>query len=433
MATKTIFATEWTGGGVWGLYQIVQARYIEKITGMRMVDLTDMHISHSIGSVPANALLVPDTADTSKPQCRAEDIISPFITCAAEIFGKNSVLEHRAQGVKHDLHHAMKDSGQRLLSKIFPDLTGKLHKNHGILGDFITDHVGTIKMNKLMKSSCVIAHEMNRISRACFMTLKPDLFDENLWDNDVIRNMGDNVSVKDAIMASTAAPTIFGAHKVMDGDFVDFDPVFTALPVIEMAMDMAEAKTRRENAPDIRVKMLQITCATTDEKTGNPAAYNRQGPLGMMADLIAGMGLDVQKVEARRLKRLIGEENVTTLGTSMTTLSNTEQATLPSNDIFNGNLSNLHKIIAFAEKSVVKEHDKIMAYAEDVVETRHRESMSDPTAAFGIVANENKAVSTMTVNALPEKKPSLLETFLPFRKKAVTPATHNTQPTPRVH
>ena len=57
---------------------------------------------------------------------------------------------------------------------------------------------------------------------------------------------------------------------------------------------------------------------------------------------------------------------------------------------FDGNRSNMRKIIGFAETSVVKQRDQIMRHAEFVVETRARESQVDPASAFG-AANGNVA------------------------------------------
>lgn len=394
---KTLFVTHWSGGGVWGLKQLVQAAYIEDQTGMRMADLSDLHISSSIGALAANVLLVRDAQDPSKPKFRANELIEPFQECAEQLFGKDGIQQHYIANVQHDLRKTLQcgDSRvHRLASRVLSDRTGKLHKPHHILGGFLNNYLGDLTMDDLMKSSITQLHHMDKTTRSCFMALKPDIFDIDKWADHVLPNHGSNVALKDVIMATTAAPTVFNRYEVDGRHYVDLDHMYSPLVPVELAMlcmrsrPMGFAFQGDDVAPQgNKVHLTKISCGMTHNKKWDQSAYQNHGPLMMMRDLNHNAAIDQQRIDHEMFKLRYGAGNLFSIGADVSHLG-TETEDLPSGSPFDGNRSNMRKIIGFAERAVVQQRDQIMRHAEFVVETRARENRVDPLAAFG-AANGN--------------------------------------------
>ncbi|PCH99188.1 MAG: hypothetical protein COB76_06200 [Alphaproteobacteria bacterium] len=394
---KTLFVTHWPGGGVWGLNQLIRAEYMEEQTGMRMADLSDIHISSSIGALPANVLLIPSEKDPSIPQFKAGDLIAPFKKCAALVFGGDGVENHHEQNVQHDLRHMLGAHDGRLargMSRLLSDRTGNLHKNHNVFGKFLDSYVGDVKLENLMKSSITQAHHMETVSRACFTVLKDDLFDKNEWSDAVIANHGDLISVKDAIMATTAAPTMFDSYDIGGNHYVDFDHAYSPLAVLQLALKCLKKDPEPMNflgqnhAKATDVHFLKIASSGHRDTVWDPVEYSNQGPLRMEKDLVTNAGLDQQKIDNATMEMMLGRENITFLSADSSALES-ETHDLPSADIFNGNKSNLNKIERFARKHAKTQREEMMRYAEVVVETRSKEKTSDPLSAFRLAANEN--------------------------------------------
>lgn len=411
---KTLFVTHWSGGGVWGLKQIIQAAYMEDVTGVRMADLADLHISSSIGSVPANALLVPNPDNAGQPKFKAGDLIEPFKDCASQIFGRDGIHKHYIENTQHDIRQTLSCGDQRILrlaSRVLPDRTGRLHKPHELLANFIHNYIGDFPMGHLMKSSIVQAHHMETRGRACFMALKPDMFDDSVWDHGLVCRHGDgNMSVKDVVMATTAAPTVFNAYKIGGQSFVDFDHIYSPLAVLQGALECLHEKPNglvvgpQHISPFTpQVRMLRMMCGNQAKLAWDATAYANHGPLAMIQDFHASESQDQQKVDYAIMRRQFGAGNIVSIGADLSHLD-TETPDMPSSSIFNGNRSNLRKIEDFAWKYARSQRDAMLRYADMVTETRARENIVDPSTAFGGVANSNVAVAGMPVAAtMPPK------------------------------
>lgn len=428
---KTLFVTHFPGGGVWGLKQLVQAEYIEEQTGLSMSDLSDVHISSSIGAVPSNGLLVPHPNDPSRPKFKARDLIKPFKACAEQIFGPDGIDVHYQENVKHDLRHTMECGSSRvnrMAARILPDRTGKLHKPHDLLGGFLNNYLGDAKVSDLIKSSITQVHHMDAVRRSCFSTLKSDLFDADLWPEFVIANHGGDVAIADAVMATTAAPTVFNRYEIDGKHYVDFDHIYTPNAAVQSLMHCLRNKPRGfafsdTDGTDIkpRVKILRMSCGVLSDVIWDQAVYQNQGPLAMMKDLNGMTSLDQQRTDHGLLQLQYGRDCITTIGASVPQEA-LETETTPSSSIFDGNRSNLNKIEGLARAYIETQRERIMRYADMVTETRARENVMDPTSAFG-VANVNSIgpmQSMQVVIPQAQPKPSFLSGVLRRFRPSIT-------------
>jgi hypothetical protein len=401
---KTLFVTHWPGGGVWGLAQLVQAAYTEEVTGMRMADLSDLHISSSIGSLAANALLVPSDVNPSVPKFQANDLIDPFKECAAQMFGPDGIKAHYTHAVKRDLAKLIKGENGGLLrggiARFLSSPKQAIHKPHHLMGIFLENYLGDIPMDDLLKSSIVYAHNMDRVERVCFASLKQDRFDSDAWDAEIIPNHGSHHRLRDIIMATTAAPTVFGSVEIDGKNYLDLDHQHSPNGALTLAIESLRphsAPTPILSAygpPKPSVKMLKITCGKESELRWDSALYNQQGPLAMMQDLNRMTARDQQNIDHRLLRKMIGPDNITWIGTDMSELPDCETDQSPSPSLFNGNRSNLEKIQDRARTYAAMQHDAIMRYADTVTETRASEGSVDALTAFAPAANCNEPRQT---------------------------------------
>ena len=406
---KTLFVTHWPGGGVWGLAQLVQAAYTEEQTGMRMCELSDLHISSSIGAVAGNGLLIPSDTNPSLPKFKANDLIEPFKDCAAQMFGPDGIQAHYTHTVKHDLAKMIKGERGGLLrsgiARFLSSPKNSIHKPHDLLGIFLANYIGDMRMNQLIGSSITLAHHMETTSRVCFANLTPDTFDMAQWDHDILPNHGAETRVADAVMASTAAPTVFNSHAIGDNHYVDFDKFYSPLSVIETAQECIKAPHPQLTFQKTPTKMLKMSCGLMFDATWDHAEHANHGPLAMYSDMLTAIAVDQQRQDHARLKKHLGKDGLVVVGSEISSLAR-ETETMPSTGAFNGNYSNLRKIEDFAHREIVVQREKIMRYAEMVTETRAREGKIDPLGAFdGVAANKN---NHMPVNPpIKEEKPNI--------------------------
>lgn len=404
---KTLFVTEWPGGGVWALNQLVMAEYFEDQTGVSITDISDLNISSSAGSIISLGLLIPDEKDPSKPKFKPGDLIEPFKDCAAQMFGPDGISSHYTHTVKHDLANLITASPGKIkkgLARFLRNPKVSIHKPHHVLGEFLDRCVGDVPLSALRGSCIVQAHHMENMQRASFTHLKSDVFAPDAWDDDILpnhaENNGDTLLVRDAIMATTAAPTVFNSYAIGDRHYVDFDRHYSALAPLTLALACLRVQPQgfaytdgitMTSARDVR--LLKMTCGTQFNRQWDPVAYADKGPLCMLSEMTMAVAIDQQKQDHAILKQQLGAKNITTLGPELSALDE-ETETLPSGNAFDGNRSNLTKIEDFARKTAEYQRETMMRYADMAIEIRAKESGIDPLSAFGSIANNNNPDSS---------------------------------------
>ncbi|MBU6236095.1 MAG: patatin-like phospholipase family protein [Alphaproteobacteria bacterium] len=183
---------------------------IEKSTGLHMADMVDMFTGASTGAILNAALTRPHRRRPHEPQYKARHMIRFYESEGANIFPRDRFRELR--GLLHDFNNrTIKLSLNNLISHGYyspRNLANALYALYGDakLGDSLTS---------LVIPCYSLGNETNAVAGGHAVWLK------NI--NGAARNEGNQkpmeVTLYDAVMASTAAPTYFPCH-----DFSAYDP-----------------------------------------------------------------------------------------------------------------------------------------------------------------------------------------------------------------
>jgi|GEM_PF-3987267 len=139
--TKTIVHAFWTGGGVWGHSQLMNAKNIVDQTQIHLADIIDIHTAGSIGNVPALA-----TAIKQPYQIALEN----FRKCANDMMDGGLRAKQLKRSVIHSLRRIDKCGRYNPKSLILKDHTGSIHLNQKQMIVFVSLMVEnqTYLMNK---------------------------------------------------------------------------------------------------------------------------------------------------------------------------------------------------------------------------------------------------------------------------------------------
>ena len=197
---------------------------IEEITGLRMAEMVDVFSGPSTGSILNAALNVPHPEDATKPKYKARHMVKFYEREGVKIFPPDRFRDFRA--LLHDFNNrTMKISKLR-------DLMRHGHYDPGHLGYCLRALYGDTKLADSLSSLVIPVYNLDGDHL--------DVVPEQGEDDDTQPtahthdNFGDrggyavwlknihfrrhkqktpNVSLYDAIMASTAAPTYFPSHS----------------------------------------------------------------------------------------------------------------------------------------------------------------------------------------------------------------------------
>jgi len=266
--TKTITLAFWAGGGVWGQSQLINAKHIVDQTNIHLSDIVDIHTAGSIGNI---AGLV--TA-TKKPYQTAQE---EFRDCATKMMGGKLRSVQLTRSVIHSLRNLQQCRWYNPRNIVLRDHSGKIHLQHSILEQFLQQTLGDTKLEDLDPAFVSIAHSMTENDRICFAHMgKFDLFDETKWT--VVPNHGAHHRVTDIVMASTAAPTVFGSHSVNGQSYIDCASLCSPLSTVRNIFRMVA------DPENTRVEILYFGTGFTEETIWCHETYNNQGILQILAD-----------------------------------------------------------------------------------------------------------------------------------------------------
>ena len=186
---KTFNVLSIDGGGIRGIIPAMVLSEIEKRTGKRIFQLFDLIIGTSTGGLIALALTAPKTNDT--PMYKASDLVQFYKAKGKEIFHPS--LLHRISYIKK--YNLKKYSLER-----FEDIARCVFK-------------GT-RLKDALTSVIIPSYELKRSIPWFFKSCKA----QNQDDYDF--------AMSDVALATSAAPTYFKPHKIVDngnlvGIFVD--------------------------------------------------------------------------------------------------------------------------------------------------------------------------------------------------------------------
>lgn len=173
------------GGGMKGLISAIVIEEIEKEIqkhfnnkNIKISDCFDMIAGTSTGAILAAMYLVPD--EKGRPKYRAKDATKLYLERGKDIFSRNV--------------------GQCIKTSF--GLTGSKYSCQALY-NILGEYLGNIKISDVLKPCLITAYDITSGTAFFFDTYSAK------------KNMNKNYYLKDAVLASTAAPTFFPPVKVV--------------------------------------------------------------------------------------------------------------------------------------------------------------------------------------------------------------------------
>lgn len=286
------------GGGLRGMIPAQIMARIEQDTGLRMADMVDVFSGPSTGSILNAALTLRNPEDSSRPKYRARHLVRFYEREAERIFPPDRFREFR--GLIHDFNNRTMRISQ--LNSLFRHG----HYNPTNLGRALRALYGNAKLSDSLKSLIIPAYnidgeQLHAVTESDETGASPvhtrnnfmDTGGHAVWLKNMKINKGiiagaksrtPDVSLYDAVMATTAAPTYFPCHHfearwpgnvrphhytAIDGSIFD-NPSVTYVGAI-----------RQHLLPNQDVVMIGLGTGYTN-KSIKRDEWNRYGSLGVV-------------------------------------------------------------------------------------------------------------------------------------------------------
>lgn len=209
------------GGGMRGLIPAHLMAHIEKETGLRMAEMVDVFAGPSTGAILNAALNVPQDKDKTKPKYRAKHMVRFYEREGAKIFPPDRFRDFR--GFIHDFNNRTMKIGQ------LNSLLRHGHYHPGHLSHCLKQLFGDTKLEDSLQNLIIPVYnidgeQLSLIEEAGETGDSPvhtrNNFNDDgghaVWLKNIKlsrnRRKTPDVSLHDAILASTAAPTYFPCH-----------------------------------------------------------------------------------------------------------------------------------------------------------------------------------------------------------------------------
>jgi predicted acylesterase/phospholipase RssA len=220
---KPLIALYNYGGGMRGLIPAHFMQRIEEVTGLHMAEMVDLFLGPSTGSILNAALNVPNPHDPTKPKFRARHMVRFYEREGIQIFPRDSFRSFRS--MIHDFNNRTMQIDQ------LGNLLKHGHYDRANLGRALRALFGRSTLSESLSSLIVPVYDIDARSLRPAMekgdslaspihTASPIMYEggkavwlKNLKFDGVLRAATpQHVSLYDAVMASTAAPTYFPCH-----------------------------------------------------------------------------------------------------------------------------------------------------------------------------------------------------------------------------
>lgn len=212
------------GGGLRGVIPAQIMTRIEQDTGLRMAEMVDVFAGPSTGAILNAALTLRNPENTARPKYRARHMVRFYEREGERIFPPDRFREFR--GLLHDVNNRTMRIGQ--LNAIFRHG----HYNPTNLGRALKALYGGAKLSDSLRSLIIPTYnldgeQLRALTESGGGGYTPfharnnflDSAGHALWLSNIKINKGrlpapptPDVSLYDAVMASTAAPTYFPCH-----------------------------------------------------------------------------------------------------------------------------------------------------------------------------------------------------------------------------
>ncbi|AKG22549.1 patatin-like phospholipase family protein [Calothrix sp. 336/3] len=180
------------GGGIRGIIPAMVLAEVEKRTGKHICQLFDLIAGTSTGGILGMALTKPHPERKNEPQYTAKELIEMYRHDSARIFD-----EPFLEGLVH-----------------FDDIVGPKFPSQG-RNDVLTQYLGDTQINEALTNIFVTSYDIE-LRMPIFFTKN----DKNLA-RDNFRKLCQGYTMKQAAMATSAAPTYFEPYKVPTTDRTD--------------------------------------------------------------------------------------------------------------------------------------------------------------------------------------------------------------------
>ncbi len=284
------------GGGMRGLIPAHFMQKIEETTGLQMVDMVDIFMGPSTGSILNAALTMPHPHDPGRPKFRARHMVRFYEREGISIFPRDSFRAFRS--MVHDFNNRTMRIGQ------LDALLKHGHYEHANLGRALRALFGRSKLGDSLSSLIVpvynidgrypqTARDKGETSDAPVHTVNTFLNEGGhaLWlknirfDGAINTKPPQDVAVYDAVMGSTAAPTYFPCHHFMMGNGSDGFRNLEVAAIDGSIFDnpcMSYVGALRHHIPADREVILIVLGTGYFNRSIRKEDWNRFGSLGVV-------------------------------------------------------------------------------------------------------------------------------------------------------
>lgn len=371
------------GGGVRGM---IPARILEEIearTDMPIASLFDMVGGPSTGSIITSSLVTPDPKDKTKPKHTAKSTKEFYYNHCPKIF---------PQG------------GFKWVKWIRQIFTGSLYSTKP-LKEVFEDAYGDARISDALTSLMVPAVDIKTFSPVWLNHFKgeEDESDAN-WSS---------MYLKDAIRASTAAPTYFPASYVSTWRNPDIKAAMMRHALIDggvfsgNVLERMLYEARRIAGPDAEIRIVHLGTASTDNSL-SPEEYNKMNLLDFFSkergNVLTSLMMHIAMREASAMMKEKLGANYIQLDER---LPYAKSADLPSISLDDSSVDNLERLERFAERVIRANHQLLNELCDDLAAgARAKAALSasaqntpapgPAAAAFNPAGNDNRADTPAT-------------------------------------
>jgi uncharacterized protein len=392
------------GGGLRGMIPAQIMARIEHDTGLRMAEMVDVFAGPSTGAILNAALTLRNPEDTSKPKYRARHLVRFYERESERIFPPDRFREFR--GLIHDFNNRTMRISQ--LNNIFRHG----HYNPMNLGRALRALYGNAKLSESLRSLIIPTYNIDREQMRAYsedgdtaqspVHTRGNFMDSGghaLWLKNIkfnqlnTRAQTPDVTLYDAVMASTAAPTYFPCHHFQmrwPGHFHAHD--YTAIDgsIFDNPAITYIGALRQHLLPGQEVMMIGLGTGYTN-KSIKKDDWNRYGSLGVVDPVndLPLINIFFHATESALLDAFEAEMkgNLYLFNKSMVT---NPQAGWPSTQMDDGSPENMKRLRDFADAIIednraayekvcdllVNNHDRRKSWIEAIKPSRWRKIFS---------------------------------------------------------
>lgn len=199
------------GGGIRGIIPAIILAQIEQRTGKRIVELFDLIAGSSTGGLLALGLTIPNRDRPNEPLYTAQDLVNLYREQGQRIFTED---EHWMETVAEQAYSQLRGSLQNPpVSLRLPEIDLNSMRGSKFIStakdEVFTQFLGDTPIEKALKEVFITSYDTELRSPVFFTSNEKA---ENTGVN--FRKVCKDISMKQAAMATSAAPTYFSPYRV---------------------------------------------------------------------------------------------------------------------------------------------------------------------------------------------------------------------------